>query len=163
MHQYNHLEDYIKKFYSRLKIFKPADLNFKRIAKDLNIKIFYWTDKCQALFLKGKAFIFLDKNLSFHQQYQAFMHELCHILWHAGDQMDMPPLFRVYQESKAKNFTLHACIPTFMLKEMILPRDTNAAAHLIQQTFNVEYDFALLRLNLYINNHCFMPTWNTAR
>ncbi|MEK3955350.1 ImmA/IrrE family metallo-endopeptidase [Psychrobacillus sp. FSL K6-1464] len=162
MYQYNHLEDYIRKFYSQLKIFRPSDLDFRRIAKDLNIKVFYWTHKSQALFLKGRAFIFLNMNLSFHQQYQEFMHELCHILFHAGDQMNMPPLFRVYQESKAKNFTLHACIPTFMLNDINLPRDINAATHVIQQTFNVEFDFAMSRLNLYINNHCFMPSWNTA-
>lgn len=152
MYYYSHLEDYIKNFYTRIKIFGPLDLDIKRIADELNIKIYYWNDRSQALFLKDIAFIFLNKDLSTEHQQQDFMHELCHVLLHTGDQMRMSPLFREFQEFKATNFTFHACVPTFMLEKMVFPDSEAKAINMIQRTFHVEYSFAKKRLDQYLRN-----------
>jgi len=152
MYYYSHLEDYIKNFYTNLHILNPLDLDIRRIAKELNIKIFYWNDGSQALFLKNSSFIFLDKNLSPEQQQQNFMHELCHVLLHTGDQMQMSPLFREFQEFKATNFTYHASVPTFMLEKMVFPDSEAKAVNMIQETFHVEYSFAKKRLDQYLRN-----------
>lgn len=163
MQHYSHLEDYIKKKYIQMEICSPTDLDFNRVAKHFNIKVFFWKQNSQALFLRKSAFIFLSEDLSPSQTWQDFIHELCHVLLHTGDQMQMTSLFREYQEYKATNFTYHACVPTFMLQQLELPRNTFEAARMIQETFNVEYDFAMTRLTQYINNHHFIPSWNTSR
>lgn len=152
MYYYSHLEDYIKNFYTSLKILSPLDLDIRRIAKELNIKIYYWNDRSQALFLKESAFIFLNNDLSTEHQRQDFMHELCHVLLHTGDQMRMSPLFREFQEFKATNFTYHACVPTFMLEKMVFPDLEAKAVNMIQETFHVEYSFAKKRLKQYLSN-----------
>lgn len=152
MHNYSHLEDYIKNLYTRMKILDPLDLDIRRIAKEVNIKIYYWNDRSQALFLKESAFIFLNKGLSTEHQRQDFMHELCHVLLHTGDQMRMSPLFREFQEFKATNFTYHACVPTFMLEKMVFPDLEAKAVNMIQETFHVEYSFAKKRLEQYLRN-----------
>ncbi len=62
----------------------------------------------------------------------------------------MSPLFREYQENKANNFMYHACIPTFMLDELKQNGANALNVHHIQELFNVEYHFALKRLEQYI-------------
>ena len=92
------------------------------------------------------------------EQWQDFGHELCHVLWHTGNQLVMPPLYRDYQEWKAFNFGMHVCVPTFMLDDMNFPRDFGGAVSLIQETFNVTYDFAEMRLEQWrqqIEGHSF--------
>jgi len=152
MYFYGHLEDYIISFYTKMNITNPRELDFNLIAKKLKINIFYWNDRSQALFLKDHAFIFLNKHLSPEQQQQDFMHELCHILLHTGDQMRMSPLFRKYQENKATNFTYHACVPTFMLDNLTMPSNESKAIWMIQEMFHVELDFATKRLHQYLAN-----------
>ncbi|MFF5815799.1 ImmA/IrrE family metallo-endopeptidase [Lysinibacillus capsici] len=143
-----HTEDFIKELYTRMNIMTPQQLEFKVIAKQLNIYIFYWSDISQALFLKERSFIFLNKNLSKYQQWQDFCHELCHILLHTGHQGQMSPLFREYQENKANNFMYHACIPSFMLDEI---EASNLTVEYVQHQFNVEYGFAFKRLEQYFS------------
>ncbi|MGN4124848.1 ImmA/IrrE family metallo-endopeptidase [Lysinibacillus sphaericus] len=149
MNYTTHTEDFIKKFYRRMGILMPQHLDFQEIATQLGIQLFYWPDKSQALFLKEHVFIFLNEQLTDQQRWQDFCHELAHVLLHSGNQGRMSPLFREYQENKANNFMYYACIPSFMLDE-IESNDLNVQH--IQQLFNVEYDFALKRLDQYISN-----------
>lgn len=121
----------------------PKQLNILTISIELGIQIFYWSDKSQALFRKQTAFIFLNENLTRQQQWQDFCHELGHVLLHTGHQGRMSPLFHEYQENKANNFMYHACVPSFMLDEI---EPSNLTVDYVQQQFNVEYDFALKRL-----------------
>lgn len=151
MHHYSHLEDYIKQFYTQLGITDPSLLNFKEIGKRMGLKVFYWPDESQALFIDDSSFIFINEQLPETLQWQDFCHELCHVILHTGDQFYMPPLFREYQEHKANNFMYHACIPTFMLDALDLYDCTPHSIKYVQQLFNVEYDFAKKRLLNYIS------------
>lgn len=151
MNHYSHLEDYIKTFYTQMKIDSPELLDMKAIAKELNIKLFYWEEKSQAILYDDMSAIFIDCRLSPEKQWQDFNHELCHVLIHAGDQIFMPPLFREYQEFKANNFMYHACVPTFMLEKLNLIDCTPRPINYVQQLFNVEYEFARIRLENYIS------------
>jgi len=158
---YSHLEDYIKDFYTKIGIITPTLLDFREIAEKLGIKVFYWPDSSQALFVNEKPFIFLNESLSKQQQWQEFGHELSHVLLHTGDQFYMSPLFHEYQEHKANNFMYHFCMPTFMLDELELYDCTPSTVIHLQKLFNVKYEFAFKRLSQYINNRI-MLNWNTV-
>lgn len=151
-----HLEEYVKNLYLKISITKPQQLCFQKIREALGIKVFYWPDASQALFSGNQSYIVLNESLSPQQQWQDFCHELAHILLHTGNQGRLSPLFIEYQENKANSFMYHAAIPTFMLDQLTT---VNVAG--IQQLFNVEYDFAVKRLDQYINNKYSILNWNT--
>lgn len=152
-----HTEEFIQKFYKLLKINKPQELDFRIISLQLKIKVFYWPDKSQALFLRENTYIFLNEQLTDSQQWQDFCHELGHVLLHTGNQLRMYPLFREYQEYKANNFMYHACVPSFMLDEL---EPSDLTVENVQRLFNVEYDFAFKRLEQYRNKKLLMLNWN---
>ncbi|MFF3102602.1 ImmA/IrrE family metallo-endopeptidase [Viridibacillus arvi] len=147
---YSHLEEYVRIFYEKLNILQPVDINMLQIAKELHIQVFYWPNPSQSLYFSQSGYIFLNNQLSSQRHWQDFCHELCHVLFHRGDQMNLPSLFREYQEYKANNFSLHTAIPTFMLEQIKLPNDFYQAVLIIQDTFNVEGDFAKKRLEGYL-------------
>ncbi|KYG91477.1 ImmA/IrrE family metallo-endopeptidase [Metasolibacillus sp. FSL H7-0170] len=152
MYYYTHLEDYITRFYMQLGITDLSLLSFQEVAARLGVKVFYWSERSQALFIEGRAYIFLEENLSPEEEWQDFCHELCHVLLHSGNQFDLPPLFQKYQEHKANNFMYHACVPTFLLERMELYDFTHKEIAKIQQNFCVEHDFAKNRLIQFLNN-----------
>ncbi|MEK4425215.1 ImmA/IrrE family metallo-endopeptidase [Solibacillus sp. FSL K6-1523] len=94
----SHLEDFIHKLYQLIDIQKPLQLNIKTIPNAMDIKVFYWERTSEAILYNNMTAIFIDSHLSNQLQWQDFCHELCHPLLHTGDQFNMPPLFREYQE-----------------------------------------------------------------
>lgn len=156
----NHLEDFIKVMYNEIGIDTPEQLHIPTIAYRLGVKLFYWKEASQALFIRGAQFIFLNSSLSPAAQWQDFCHELGHVLLHFGNQRFMNPMFRKYQERKANNFMYHACVPTFMLDSLHIKNSTIHTIHKIQLLFNVEYNFARQRLNQYMLNKNNSLNWN---
>lgn len=152
-----HTEDFIKELYTRLGILTYQQLDFLKIARNLEIQLFYWKDSSQALFMKDHPYIFLNEQLTNQQMWQDFCHELAHVLLHSGHQGRMSPLFREYQEYKANNFMYHACVPSFMLDEL---EPTELTVENVQRLFNVEYDFAFKRLEQYRSKKLLMLNWN---
>lgn len=144
---YSHLEDYINNLYLNIGITRPEQLDMKLIAARLNFKILYVPFKSMCT----GSLICIDARLPKEQQWQQFGHELCHALWHSGNQLGIPPTFREYQEWKANDFAYHLCVPTFMIDAISLPSSHKEATLLISSTFNVEYDFAFKRLEKYIS------------
>lgn len=147
-----HTEDFVENLYTQLGIFSPRQIDFKEIAYRLDIQLYYWKNPSQALFYNGKAYIFLNEDLNEQEMLQDFCHELCHALWHSGSQKKMPYTWIEYQEWKANNFMLQACVPSFMLNKINLPECEDKTIPLIQELFNVEYDIAQKRLEQYKNN-----------
>jgi Zn-dependent peptidase ImmA (M78 family) len=110
------LEDWVTRFYTRLKIFRPEDINPLIISRKLSI------------FLRERPFpsthqvvgrfqcIVIDSRLSQEEKREAFFHELCHILRHVGVQSMMPEAFSELQERDARHFTKYAAIPFHMLR-----------------------------------------------
>lgn len=157
-----HTEDFIKELYFKIGITKPHNLDYKKIADALGIRVFPapYDGPSQALFVKETPFIFLNCNLTSAQTWQDFCHELNHVLQHTGNQSLMSRTWIDYQEKKANTFMYHACMPTFMLDELIT-NDSSLTITELQQIFNVEYEFAEKRLTQYFNNKN-MPKWNSA-
>lgn len=93
----------------------------------------------------------MNEQLSEQQKWQDFNHELAHVLFHIGNQRKMTESFRLYQEYKANQFMYHACIPTFMLDDLKINDYTYKTVLKVQHLFNVEFHFALKRLEQYIH------------
>jgi Zn-dependent peptidase ImmA (M78 family) len=145
---YNLLEEYIMKMYHSIGIYHPHQLDNEDISSRLGMVLVYMPAKS----FNVENLIVLDERNSDTEQWQDFGHELCHALMHIGNQNRMPLPFRLYQEWKASSFSLHACIPTFMLDKMELPESEAKAVNMIHETFGVEYSFAKKRLDQYIRN-----------
>ena len=146
---YSHLEDYIKNLYTSIGINKPEQLNRYSIAFKLGITLYTFNGASEGVYSNGRQYIFLNRNLTEREQWQEFGHELCHVLRHAGNQKKMSRTFIEYQEWQADNFTLHFCIPTFMLRGLGLPQDHQKAIWEIRKNFNVTHEFACKRLDMY--------------
>ncbi|WP_068983902.1 ImmA/IrrE family metallo-endopeptidase [Lysinibacillus xylanilyticus] len=148
---YTHSEDYIRNLYSSINVTTPKQLDPRIIAPKLGLTLLYLPIDS----MNSGNVISIDSRLSNEEQWQDFCHELGHAILHSGNQVKAISLFREYQEYKANNFALQACVPTFMLKKIELPIDEEKAINMIQLLFNVKYEFAQKRLNHYLNNHFF--------
>lgn len=146
---YTTIEEYVHVMYESIDVFRPIQLDPETIAARLGLSVLY--APAPSIYLDG--LITVDERLTDAQQWQSFNHELCHALWHVGNQIQLPPPFRQYQEEKAKQFARHACIPTSMLMRLDLPDHEAAALDVLCRTFCVEPDFARQRLHQYIRNH----------
>ena len=142
-----HLEDYIYHLYKKMEINNPEKIDMHLIAEKLNIRIVYGsTVFCY------RNYIMLKHSCA-RQQWQSFGHELAHVLLHSGNQMDMYPMYREYQEWRADLFALHFCIPTFMLEKLNLPSTRNEAISMIANEFGVSLKFAEVRLDKWLNKN----------
>lgn len=153
-------EEYVKNLYERIGVKEPKDLDYRIISERLNIKVFHWNHKSQALFFKEKGYIMLQEDLSPQYEWQHYLHELAHVLLHTGNQKLLPESFVKYQEEKANQFMLHAAVPTLMLHKLKLTDCTRSNIHLVQQIFNVDEELAKKRLTQYISRKYSMLNWN---
>ncbi|MBD8013844.1 ImmA/IrrE family metallo-endopeptidase [Planococcus wigleyi] len=154
---YNNLEEYIAQLLNRIDIFHPHELSIGNIYPRLGLTVHYIPHDSMAI----AGNLFLDNRKNEEAQWQDFGHELCHALWHAGDQAILPLSMREYQEWKAENFSQHFCIPSLMLNKMRLPNNENEAIWMIMETFGVERWFAEKRLQQYLRNLIF--GWEESR
>ncbi|OFD61470.1 ImmA/IrrE family metallo-endopeptidase [Bacillus mycoides] len=156
MHKTQHyyttqIEDYIEKLYHSLSIFVPEQIDMIMIAQKLNIWLHFAPFGSRAICRDDLSSIIIDNRNMSYQQWEDFGHEVCHVLFHVGNQLYVPKLFLDYQEAKANNFMLHFCIPTFMLRTLDLPETRNESIQLIAQTFNVSFHIAERRILHYEN------------
>ncbi|CEI81250.1 hypothetical protein BN997_01068 [Oceanobacillus oncorhynchi] len=137
---YSHLEDYIYELYTKIGITKPSDMDMYLIAKLLGVVISYRKRP-----FRTEKEIVIDKG-TIRSEWMMFGHEICHYLRHVGIQLAMNKLFIDLQEYQADYFSYHFCVPTFMLDKL----EINCAEDIIKH-FDVDYEFALRRLEMYEN------------
>ncbi|MEN2467231.1 ImmA/IrrE family metallo-endopeptidase [Ornithinibacillus sp. FSL M8-0202] len=135
---YTHLEDYVFNLYHNLSISHPEQLDIEEIASKLGINLYY----SSSTYRYGNNIILQYDTKQ--KQWQLFGHEICHYLRHFGNQLTMKKSFKDLQEWQANHFAYHFCVPTFMLENIHTPTVTD-----IITIFNVEFDFALRRLEMY--------------
>jgi Zn-dependent peptidase ImmA (M78 family) len=140
------LEEEIKKMYLTFGIRRPDQIELFSIAYKLDIWVHIADYESQSCERDGLLSIVLDIYKSEQEQWEDFGHELAHILWHGGNQLDLSDSFVEYQEIKANNFALQFCVPTFMLLESGLPPLWNEAVLFVMETFNVTEEFARKKL-----------------
>src|SRR5690625_2399644 len=138
----NNIERDVYNLYKSIQISHPEQLKIQSIANKLRIKVLYGT----VSFRFNNAIVL--KKTSAHKEWQMFGHELCHVLRHVGNQLNMHHLFVQLQEWQADYFAYHFCVPTFMLLNL-----REVSVNVIANKFNVEYDFALRRFEMYQNKH----------
>ena len=142
---YTHLEDDIFELFTSIGIANPSDLKMGDIAARLGVEISYRRDwfsyKDDVVIVRGSP----------QEEWQSFGHEICHHLRHCGNQLLLPRMFVDLQEWQADHFAYHFCVPTFMLEKMELVQHRKENIWNICNTFNVDYEFAKKRLEMYRN------------
>lgn len=147
MFYYTRTEDYVKQLLLKLNINQPSDLTIDKISNALRVPVYYWEFSSETVYRNGKCLIFLQATNSEQVQWQEFSHEIAHFLWHTGRQEFLPPTFIELQEWQANYFSYHLCVPTFMLERV----KTKITPKHVMNLFNVEYEFACKRLEMYRN------------
>ncbi|WP_199775446.1 ImmA/IrrE family metallo-endopeptidase [Microbulbifer pacificus] len=137
---YSHLEDYIFRIFSSIGVEQPKDLDMHTIANKLGVEITY---QKRAFRLDNE--IVLVKSTA-RIEWMIFGHEACHYLRHSGNQLLMNQLFFDLQEWQADHFAYHFCVPTFMLDQL-----GEISVYDIVNLFNVDFEFAIKRLEMYQN------------
>lgn len=139
------MEQFVNSLFKFLKITQSDQLNIKTISALTNISVNYWEFGSEAVSYKGSKKIFINEKLSKQERWQEFAHELYHLLGHVGSQNKyMHRLFMTHQEKQAEYFSYHFCVPTFMLDNL-----KGVDVYVIMRLFNVEFDFAMRRLEMY--------------
>lgn len=135
---YTYLEEFIHCLYRNLNIDQPEQLIKEEIAKKLKLSIDYRNNGVR--FNNSIVLVRSTKQI----EWQMFAHEMGHHLRHCGNQLNMHPLFRQLQEYQADFFAYHFCVPTFMLEQI-----KDVTIYDVMDQFNVEFDFAYTRLEMY--------------
>ncbi|TRM08778.1 ImmA/IrrE family metallo-endopeptidase [Lentibacillus cibarius] len=110
------VEKWISRFYYKIGIVNPEDIDERTITKHLGIHLTYKEKRSFSAEDGQFKLINIDSRLSGQEQREHFYHELCHVLRHYGSQLLMPKAFIELQEFDAKRFTRYAAIPFDMLK-----------------------------------------------
>ncbi|MCC3374728.1 ImmA/IrrE family metallo-endopeptidase [Cohnella sp. REN36] len=149
MLQYYHptpLEQWIETLWTKAGIASASQLTIEEVAGRLNVWVHYLNYSSRALEWMGLRSILIDRRLSRAEQWEDFLHELCHLLRHAGNQTVMPLPFLEHQEAEAKRFVLYASMPYYLIKELKLPDRQGDAIELLSSRFGVTYTLASQRL-----------------
>lgn len=142
----NRTEEVIKSFYLSIGINDPFLLSKELIVEYLNIKLFYWPHSSAIAIHDDRYIVFLNDNLSMQQQWQEFGHEMYHYFYDETNYNVLRESYANYGESKADYFAYHFCVPTFMLYNL-----KGVDVYDVMELFNVEFEFALRRLEMYRN------------
>ncbi|WP_053431774.1 ImmA/IrrE family metallo-endopeptidase [Halalkalibacterium halodurans] len=110
-----YLEDWISNEYKHKNIKKVQDLNIENLSVAFQVEIVLHTHKSNCIYDDEYSVIFLNKDQSIEKQREDFFHELCHILFHVGDQRSIPKEFCELQENQARRFGLYAAMPKHIL------------------------------------------------
>ena len=148
----NNTERFIAKIYNSVNIRHPGDLSVEYISERFLIKLNYWEFSSTMVEFKNKYKVFINQNLNHREQWQDFGHEMSHYFKDRGDRFVLRESFIDYCESKADYFAYHFCVPTFMLMKL-----KGVDVYEVMRLFNVEFDFALKRLEMYKNKLLVKP------
>ncbi|MED5017899.1 ImmA/IrrE family metallo-endopeptidase [Paenibacillus chibensis] len=141
------LEQFVEHLYKTNGIIEPEQITITELSNRLNVWVHYVEAKSRAVESRtGMRSMFIDERLTREEQRMDFLHELCHLLRHVGNQMILPDLFTQAQEYEAFNFVFYAAIPFFMFSRMPIPDNRQKALEYIAYNFNVTLQFAAKRL-----------------
>ncbi|MFD2330372.1 ImmA/IrrE family metallo-endopeptidase [Cohnella sp. GCM10020058] len=141
------LEQWIEALWLRAGIVTPDQLTIEEVSDRLDVWVHYMSQSSKALEWMGIRSVLIDLRLTAEQQWEDYLHELCHILRHAGNQTVMPRSFLEHQEAEAKRFVLYASMPFSMVKDMKLPSIRGEAVQLLASKFGVTCELADVRLD----------------
>lgn len=141
-----HLEQFVEQLFIENDILAPKNITVDFIASRLGISIeFLGAESLSHETKAGKRIVFLDERKSALEQRQDFLHELCHLLRHVGNQSTLPSPFVQYQEEDAELFVLYTSLPFFMIEQLSLSPDHGQAVKQISFAFSTSIDMAKKR------------------
>lgn len=140
------LEQWVETLYLQHEITEPSQLSMTNLAAKLHIWVYAMDMNSMAVENNGQFSINVDRRLSAKEQWEDFLHELCHVLRHSGNQMIMPDRYVDWQEQDATAFQLYAAIPISMLKKLPLPEQKNEMIALLSEEFQVTHRLAAARI-----------------
>jgi len=142
--QMNRTERYIQKLFLSLGINCISQLNIKELSNKLNLDVLFWNYGSELAYYNGCFKVFINNNQSMQCMWQDFGHEMYHYFYDETNYNYLKETYATYGESKADYFAYHFCVPTFMLMQL-----KEVSVYVITNLFNVEYDFAFRRLEMY--------------
>ncbi|NWL89615.1 hypothetical protein DMN77_18875 [Paenibacillus sp. 79R4] len=141
------LEEFLENTYSSAGITSPHQITVDELSMRLNVWVHYAEVGSRALeAVSGMYSMFINNQLPQDQQRLDFLHELCHLLRHAGNQITMPETFTQMQELEAEQFVIYAAMPISMISKLIIPSENNLATAFLAETFRVPLQLAKLRV-----------------
>lgn len=140
----NRTEKYIQQFYKSINVSDPLLLTIELVIEHLDLEVMYWPHSSAIAIHGDRYIVFLNDNLSMQRQWQEFGHEMYHYFYDETNYDLLKETYAIYGESKADYFAYHFCVPTFMLMQL-----KEVSIDVITRLFNVEFDFALRRLEMY--------------
>jgi Zn-dependent peptidase ImmA (M78 family) len=156
------LEEFLEDVYRRAGITTPQQLTVAEISQRLNVWVHYRPVGSRALeAVSGMYSMFLDERISPDQQRLDFLHELCHLLRHAGNQIVLPESFTRMQENEAEHFVLYAAMPFSMIRRLEVPDGRGPAIAVITESFNVPAYLAEQRLDQ-LQRRTLQGMWNAV-
>lgn len=142
------LEQIVEDLYNAHGISSPKLLTIRAIARRLNVWVYFKPIVSKGLEINPNIHtINIDSRLSPIKQWLDFLHELGHLLRHAGNQTILPKLFTQAQEIEAENLILYAAMPFFMISQYKLPGNRKDAIHFLAAAFKVLFKLAEKRLD----------------
>lgn len=141
------LEEFVEELYKEHNITSIQQLNIDEIANRINVWVYYLPIASKGLEVNtGMYSMNVNSLISPYEQWMDFLHELCHLLRHAGNQTIMPKMFTQAQEDESHWFAVYASMPFSFIQKMDLPETTQAAVAYLASEFRVSIDFARIRL-----------------
>ncbi|MBU5673192.1 ImmA/IrrE family metallo-endopeptidase [Paenibacillus brevis] len=154
------LEEFLESTYEAAGITYPHQITVEEISQRLNVWLHYRPVTSRAMEAAGGMYsMFLDERLPPDQQRMEFLHELCHLLRHAGNQITLPEQFTQMQEAEAEHFVLYAAMPFSMIQGLELPDRHSVAVSILVETFSVPAAFAERRLDQ-LQRRVLQNMWN---
>lgn len=122
-----------------------SSYDIDHIAEAFGVDLIHGT--CPSFSDNEDRVIFLNKQLDQKSSRMIFLHELCHVLRHAGDQRQMSSLFKEAQEFEADQFVLYASVPFYLFAKLPVPEDRIQAVPYLADAFHIPYAIAEQRLD----------------
>ncbi|WP_078597149.1 ImmA/IrrE family metallo-endopeptidase [Evansella clarkii] len=141
---HSHREEWVLRFYKRMQINHPDDIDIKVIARHHRIYLKYHYKPTTFVQMGNYRAINLQYGLTTQEERIHFFHELGHLLRHSGSQLFMTDSFKELQEWDANFFTFYASLPFHMIKDYDF--DDKGTIIELSQVFMVPEWFAAKRV-----------------
>ncbi|OUM86685.1 MAG: hypothetical protein BAA01_11820 [Bacillus thermozeamaize] len=141
-------EQYVDNLLFSVGVNRPDQLKIDVFALKFDVWVHYLDMGSRAIERNGLKSIVIDSRLGPREQWEDFLHELCHLLRHAGNQICMKKSFREKQEAEAKLFTMYAGLPISMLRQIEWPK-SNSDSEILElwtEKFGITFRLAADRL-----------------
>ncbi|WP_249900067.1 ImmA/IrrE family metallo-endopeptidase [Paenibacillus sp. PK3_47] len=147
-YQMTALEKWTEDLYQRLNVSQPSQITIEYIAERLNIWVHYLDVRSKSIEASaGMYSMFIDNRLPPELQRLEFLHELCHLLRHAGKHTLMPEHYTQAQQDESERFILYAAMPYSMISSLPVPELREDAILYIAEVFKVPCELALQRID----------------